>query len=50
MFGHRFVITDADEYVLNYMESNAGSFPEATLQSLRDHFHPKQVVKEPDNR
>lgn len=49
VFGHRFVITDADEYVLNYMESNAESFPAATLQSLRDHFHPKQVVKETDN-
>ncbi|XP_074720779.1 EF-hand domain-containing protein 1 [Strix uralensis] len=49
VFGHRFVITDADEYVLNYMESNAESFPAATLQSLRDHFHPRQVVKETAN-
>ncbi|KFP43916.1 EF-hand domain-containing protein 1, partial [Chlamydotis macqueenii] len=47
VFGHRFVITDADEYVLNYMESNAESFPAAMLQSLRDHFRPQQVVKEP---
>ncbi|XP_067150955.1 EF-hand domain-containing protein 1 [Apteryx mantelli] len=46
VFGHRFVITDADEYVLNYMESNAESFPAATLQSLRDHFRPTQVAKE----
>ncbi|KAM6273037.1 EF-hand domain-containing protein 1 isoform 3-T3 [Spheniscus humboldti] len=46
VFGHRFVITDADEYVLNYMESNAESFPTATLQSLRDHFRPRQVLKE----
>ncbi|XP_025897263.1 EF-hand domain-containing protein 1 isoform X2 [Nothoprocta perdicaria] len=46
VFGHRFVITDADEYVLNYMESNAESFPAATLQSLRDHFRPRQVVKD----
>ncbi|XP_035176276.1 EF-hand domain-containing protein 1 [Oxyura jamaicensis] len=46
VFGHRFVITDADEYVLNYMESNAESFPAATLQSLRDHFRPRQVVEE----
>ncbi|NWW75673.1 EFHC1 protein, partial [Climacteris rufus] len=44
VFGHRFVITDADEYVLNYMEANAESFPAATLQSLRDHFRPRQVV------
>ncbi|NXY19486.1 EFHC1 protein, partial [Atrichornis clamosus] len=44
VFGHRFVITDADEYVLNYMEANAESFPTATLQSLRDHFRPRHVV------
>ncbi|NXU49925.1 EFHC1 protein, partial [Turnix velox] len=49
VFGHRFVITDADEYVLNYMESNMESFPEATLQSLRDHFGKCQVVKEAAN-
>ncbi|NXN35087.1 EFHC1 protein, partial [Rhinoptilus africanus] len=49
VFGHRFVITDADEYVLNYMESNAESFPAAALQSLRDHFRPRQVVKETAN-
>ncbi|NWI66361.1 EFHC1 protein, partial [Todus mexicanus] len=49
VFGHRFVITDADEYVLNYMESNAESFPAATLQSLRDHFRRQQVVKETAN-
>ncbi|NWU91863.1 EFHC1 protein, partial [Upupa epops] len=49
VFGHRFVITDADEYVLNYMESNAEHFPAATLQSLRDHFHPQQVLKEAAN-
>ncbi|NXN13466.1 EFHC1 protein, partial [Indicator maculatus] len=46
VFGHRFVITDADEHVLNYMESHAESFPAATLQSLRDHFRSRQVVKE----
>ncbi|KFP34192.1 EF-hand domain-containing protein 1, partial [Colius striatus] len=49
VFGHRFVITDADEYVLNYMESNAERFPAATLQSLRDHFRPRRVVKETAN-
>ncbi|XP_009566498.2 EF-hand domain-containing protein 1 isoform X1 [Cuculus canorus] len=49
VFGHRFVITGADEYVLNYMESNAEHFPAATLQSLRDHFRPRQVSKETAN-
>ncbi|NXE99226.1 EFHC1 protein, partial [Menura novaehollandiae] len=49
VFGHRFIITDADEYVLNYLETNAESFPAATLQSLRDHFRPRQVVVETVN-
>ncbi|XP_065257777.1 EF-hand domain-containing protein 1 [Emys orbicularis] len=44
VFGHRFIITDADEYVLNYMESNAESFPATTLQSLRDHFAPRRTA------
>ncbi|NXS55251.1 EFHC1 protein, partial [Brachypteracias leptosomus] len=46
VFGHRFVITDADEHVLNYMESHKERFPAATLQALRGHFHPGQVGKE----
>ncbi|KAJ7421287.1 EF-hand domain-containing protein 1 [Willisornis vidua] len=49
VFGHRFVITDADEYVLNYMERNAECFPSATLQSLRDHFGPRKAVKDTVN-
>ncbi|NXG11865.1 EFHC1 protein, partial [Sakesphorus luctuosus] len=49
VFGHRFVIIDADEYVLNYMERNAESFPSATLQSLRDHFGPRKAVKDTVN-
>ncbi|NXG24521.1 EFHC1 protein, partial [Grallaria varia] len=49
VFGHRFVITDADEYVLNYMERDAKSFSATTLQSLRDHFHPRKAVKETVN-
>ncbi|NXA10340.1 EFHC1 protein, partial [Sapayoa aenigma] len=49
VFGHRFVITDADEYVLNYLERNAESFPAETLQSLRDHFLPRHAVKETVN-
>ncbi|XP_008498041.2 EF-hand domain-containing protein 1 [Calypte anna] len=49
VFGHRFIIIGADEFVLKYMESNAEQFPPATLQSLRDHFHQQQVVKEADS-
>jgi len=32
---HRFVITNADEYVLKYLEANSGRFPSATIESLR---------------
>ncbi|NWX16210.1 EFHC1 protein, partial [Aegotheles bennettii] len=47
VFGRRFVVTGADEHVLNYMESKAERFPAASLQSLREHFRPRQVDKEP---
>uniref|UniRef100_A0A8C4W8B5 EF-hand domain containing 1 n=1 Tax=Gopherus evgoodei TaxID=1825980 RepID=A0A8C4W8B5_9SAUR len=46
VFGHRFIISDADEYVLNYMESNAESFPATTLQSLRDHFASRRTAEQ----
>jgi hypothetical protein len=32
---HRFTLTDADEYVLKYMEAHADQFPTATIQSLQ---------------
>ncbi|XP_028907716.1 EF-hand domain-containing protein 1 [Ornithorhynchus anatinus] len=51
IFGHRFIIVDADEYVLNYLESKASLYPPATLKSLRDHFRQQEaVVQEADNR
>uniref|UniRef100_A0A8D0GP64 EF-hand domain containing 1 n=1 Tax=Sphenodon punctatus TaxID=8508 RepID=A0A8D0GP64_SPHPU len=46
VFGHRFIITDADEYVLNYLESNAESFPAPTLQSLQNHFAPHRAARQ----
>jgi len=33
---HRFVITNADEYVLKYLEKNEAKYPAATIQSLRN--------------
>jgi len=36
IFRHRFVITNADEFVLKYMEANSSQFPDATVQSLRE--------------
>ena len=35
IFKHRFIITDADEYVLKYLEGNADKFPKETIDSIR---------------
>ncbi|XP_066554744.1 EF-hand domain-containing protein 1 isoform X1 [Amia ocellicauda] len=35
VFGHRFILTDADRYVLNYLETISEHIPEETLSSLR---------------
>lgn len=35
MFGHRFVILDADEYVLKYMESNPTQYSPEALTSIQ---------------
>ncbi|CAJ1077050.1 EF-hand domain-containing protein 1 [Xyrichtys novacula] len=35
VFGHRFVLTDADHFVLKYLESVSDQIPEQTLDSLR---------------
>ena len=35
IFKHKFVITDADEYVLKWMEENSEVVPEGTIGSLR---------------
>lgn len=35
VFKHRFVITDADEYVLKYLETNIGKIPLSTINSIR---------------
>ncbi|XP_015780659.1 PREDICTED: EF-hand domain-containing protein 1-like [Acropora digitifera] len=36
IFKHRFRITDADEYVLKYLESHARTYPIATINSIRE--------------
>ncbi|XP_074166759.1 EF-hand domain-containing protein 1 isoform X1 [Sminthopsis crassicaudata] len=38
VFGHRFIIQDADEYVLKYLESQGDKYPQSTILSLKDHF------------
>ena len=35
VFKHKFIITDADEYVLKYMEARVDAFPAETIESLR---------------
>lgn len=35
VFKHKFVITDADEHVLKYMEAHESEFPSETIESLR---------------
>ncbi|XP_020849629.1 EF-hand domain-containing protein 1 [Phascolarctos cinereus] len=42
VFGHRFIIQDADEYVLKYLESNAKDYPPSTILSLKNHFLKRQ--------
>lgn len=36
IFKHRFVITNADAFVLKYMEEHRGQFPEQTVSSVRE--------------
>ncbi|KAJ8270496.1 hypothetical protein GJAV_G00115530 [Gymnothorax javanicus] len=40
VFGRRFVLLDADLYVLNYLETVADQIPSGTLNSLRQHLRP----------
>ncbi|CAL8318026.1 unnamed protein product [Merluccius merluccius] len=44
VFSHRFVLTDADHYVLKYLESVSDQIPNHTLDSLRNRLgvHPDQ--------
>ncbi|XP_033999559.1 EF-hand domain-containing protein 1 [Trematomus bernacchii] len=46
VFGRRFVLTGADQYVLNYLESNAGQIPHQTLLSI----HQKLGVRTENNQ
>nr|XP_023678467.1 EF-hand domain-containing protein 1-like [Paramormyrops kingsleyae] len=38
VFRHRFVLTDADHYVLKYLETISEQIPSQTLSSLRQHL------------
>jgi len=49
IFKHRFVITNADEYVLKYMEDHKAQFPEQTYQSIKakvaEYTGPAEAIK-----
>ncbi|XP_013366215.1 PREDICTED: EF-hand domain-containing protein 1 [Chinchilla lanigera] len=44
VFGHRFVILDADEYVLKYMESNASQFSPEALASVQSRIRKPEAA------
>ena len=39
VFKHRFILQDADEYVLKYLEGHANEFPIDTINSIRQKHH-----------
>lgn len=41
VFGRRFVLLDADLYVLNFLETFADQIPSETLNSLRQRLRPE---------
>ncbi len=43
VFKHKFIITDADEYVFKYMEARADQFPPETIESLKQKRNGKTV-------
>ncbi|KAF7653715.1 hypothetical protein LDENG_00079090 [Lucifuga dentata] len=47
VFGHRFVLTDADHYVLKYLESISDQIPGHTLDSLRQRLGIGTEINQP---
>lgn len=50
VFGHRFVLTDADHYVLKYLESNWSDIPSKTLDSLRQKLGVEILTTQPPDQ
>lgn len=50
VFSHRFVLTDADHYVLEYLESMADQIPRHTLESLRNRLGVHSEQREASNQ
>ena len=38
VYGHKFVLHDADEYALNFMEANPSQFPKSDLESIQNNL------------
>ncbi|KAG8545694.1 hypothetical protein GDO81_020488 [Engystomops pustulosus] len=49
VFRQRFIIKDADRYVLNYMKTHEHQFPCEVLRSLEKHFHAQEGDRELGN-
>ncbi|KAM4529548.1 EF-hand domain-containing protein 1 [Fundulus diaphanus] len=47
IFSHRFVLTNADHYVLKYMESISSQIPSQTLESLRQKLGVETATNKP---
>ncbi|XP_073442508.1 EF-hand domain-containing protein 1 [Dendrobates tinctorius] len=47
VFSHRFIITDADLYVLNYMKAHQRQFACEVVKSLEKHLQPQEGDREP---
>ncbi|KAG7239667.1 hypothetical protein INR49_028603 [Caranx melampygus] len=48
VFSHRFILTDADHYVLTYLEANSSDIPSETLDSLRQKLSAATANNQPD--
>lgn len=40
VFKHKFLIVDADEYVLKYMEARPDEFSKEAIEALKNKHHP----------
>ncbi|CAH8463795.1 unnamed protein product [Schistosoma turkestanicum] len=48
IFGTRFIITDADEYVMKFLEANRDQFSDELINCLREHFNQKSIRESKD--
>lgn len=46
IFSHRFKVTNADEFVLNYMENNSSQFSAETIASLKEKIEGEKTTRD----